>query len=50
MSSRLKCTGTDLTGLVGTGYYVREIIVDAIYSVIFFALSTFFLKRKLNLE
>ncbi|MCD8133783.1 MAG: hypothetical protein LUE19_08025 [Clostridiales bacterium] len=43
-------TSTNLTGLVGTGYYVREIIVDAIYSVIFFALSTFFLKRKLNLE
>ncbi|MCD7923032.1 MAG: hypothetical protein LUG27_11505 [Clostridiales bacterium] len=43
-------TGSVYSTLIDSGYYVQQIIISAIYSVIFFALSTFFLKRKLNLE
>lgn len=43
---------TEYTGssLLGNTYYVRQIIINAIYSVVFFAVSNFFLKRRLNLE
>lgn len=33
-----------------TKIFVKQIIIDAVYSVIFFVITNFFLKRKLNLE
>lgn len=43
---------TDASGfaLTGNAYYVRQIIIEAVCSVVFFAAGTFFLRRKLNLE
>ncbi|MCD7981052.1 MAG: hypothetical protein LUF32_01850 [Clostridiales bacterium] len=43
-------TGASDSAFTGNAYYVRQIIINAVYSVIFFAVSTFFLRRKLNLE